>query len=786
MLQVNRRKSRVITGVERKSDALFLQSEWGFIRLEPQTESIVRISCATEQDRLREEEGIGINFSERFSAWTYKEDKTYITVSLPKLIIEIVRESGSFRYLDENGRLLLAEAPKESKLLEEFDSYKTVVDENTKVEEIATPDGIKQMIRESAAVFDKKLYHTRLSLEFQANERIYGLGQAEEGLLNLRGSVQYLHQANLKIAIPFLLSTKGYGLLFATGSPAIFSDTQYGSYFYTEADAQMDFYFICGNRMDELIKGYRTLTGKAAMLPRWVFGFIQSQERYETQEEILKIAEEYRKRKIGLDGIILDWCSWEGEQWGQKSFDEERFPTPAEMTDKLNEMNIHFMVSIWPNMRNNTENYREFSEKGLLLPASEIYNAFCPEARALYWKQAQEGLFDYGIDAWWCDSSEPFSPEWGKAMKPEPSAMYQEFVSTASKYLPLDVTNAYGLVHAQTLYEGQRSSGSRKRVANLTRNTYLGGQRYGTILWSGDISASWETLRKQIAAGLNFCASGFPYWTLDIGAFFVKKGVQWFWNGEYEDGLEDLGYRELFVRWFQYGAFLPVFRSHGTDVRREIWKFGEENDVFYKALKAANQLRYQLLPYIYSWAGKCWKDDSTIMRMLAFDFPDDEKALDIKDEYMFGDSILVCPVTAPMYYDVHSKKLDNCAKGRMVYLPLGCEWYDYYTNTKYTGGQNVFTEAPIDRIPLFVKAGSILTMTRSIQSAEELKYTEIDYHVYPGADAEFELYEDDGDGYGYENGNYVIRKLFWDESRQKLFEATDSEQEIRAWVHLPQ
>ena len=247
-----------------------------------------------------------------------------------------------------------------------------------------------------------------------------------------------------------------------------------------------------------------------------------------------------------------------------------------------------------------------------------------------------------------------------------------------------------------------------------------------------------------------------------------------------------MGYRELFVRWFQYGAFLPVFRSHGTDVRREIWKFGEENDVFYKALKAANQLRYQLLPYIYSWAGKCWKDDSTIMRMLAFDFPDDEKALDIKDEYMFGDSILVCPVTAPMYYDVHSKKLDNCAKGRMVYLPLGCEWYDYYTNTKYTGGQNVFTEAPIDRIPLFVKAGSILPMTRSIQSAEELKYTEIDYHVYPGADAEFELYEDDGDGYGYENGNYVIRKLFWDESRRKLFETTDGEQEIRAWVHLPQ
>ena len=781
MMNPELRKSQAITGAERRENALFLYSDWGVTRLAPQTESIVRVSCVEQGKELAAEPGEGILFQGQFAEWSYEDTGDLIQVTLPKLTVEISKKTGSFTYRDETGRLLLAEAGSESKALDEFDAYRSVVDENTKYEEIATPDGVKRVIKEVSSVFDKKLYHTRLSLEFQPDERIYGLGQAEEGLLNLRGSTQYLHQANLKIAIPFFVSSKNYGLLFATGSPAVFSDTQYGSYFYTEADRQMDFYFIRGDNLDGVVKGYRLLTGKAAMLPRWAFGFIQSQERYETQEEILAIVAEYRRRGIGLDGIVLDWCSWTGDQWGQKTFDPERFPNPKEMTDKLHEQNAHFMISIWPNMREGTDNYREFSEQQFLLPASEIYDAFNPKARQLYWKQAREGLFDKGVDAWWCDSCEPFTPEWGRQMKPEPSAMYHEFADTASKYLPQDRMNAYGLAHAQTMYEGQRGTGSGKRVVNLTRNTYTGGQRYGVILWSGDTYASWETLKRQIPAGLNFCASGFPYWTLDIGAFFVRKGTQWFWNGDYNQGTADLGYRELFTRWFQYGVFLPVFRSHGTDFRREIWQFGEEGEPFYEALKAAVQLRYRLLPYIYSWAGKVWKDDSTMMRMLAFDFPQDEKALDIKDEYMFGSSILVCPITEPMYYGAHSVPLNVEKKGRLVYLPAGCDWYDFYTDEKYRGGQTVFAQAGLDRIPLFVKAGSILPMARPLQHTGELAETEVEYHVYPGADAEFQLYSDDGDGYGYETGGYTVKNLSWDDAKRELWDGEG--QTIQAALH---
>lgn len=767
MLQVTKRKSAVITDAVRSGDALVLRSERGTLRLAPQTESIVRVSFS-EGASCSEKTGVGIRFGGSFSGWSWKETADAVTLCLPALTLDISKAAGSITYRNADGSLLLAEAAEESRALEPFDSYRTVVDENTKVEETVTPDGVKRVIKEASSVFDRKLCRTRLSLTFQPDERLYGLGQAEEGLLNLRGSTQYLHQANLKIAIPFLLSSKGYGLLFATGSPAVFSDTQYGSYFYTEADEQMDFYFIRGSSLDGVVGGYRTLTGKAAMLPRWAFGFLQSQERYETQEEILEIAGEYRRRGIGLDCVVLDWCSWTGDQWGQKSFDPVRFPDPAGMTGKLHEQNVRFMLSIWPNMQEDTADYREFSEKGLLLPASEIYDALNPDARALYWKQTREKLFRSGVDAWWCDSSEPFTPEWSRGMKPEPSDMYREFLETASKYLPREAANAYGLFHAQTMYEGQRETGSSKRVVNLTRSTYTGGQRYGVILWSGDTAASWETLRRQIPAGLNFCASGFPYWTVDIGAFFVKKGVQWFWDGDYEDGLSDLGYRELFVRWFQYGAFLPVFRSHGTDVRREMWAFGEDGDPFYEALKSANRLRYRLIPYLYSWAWKVWKEDSTMMRMLAFDFPNDEKALDIGDEYMLGGSILVCPVTEPMYYGPHSQKLNVSRKGRMVYLPAGCDWYDFHTGEKYAGGRSVFAEAGIDRIPLFVRAGSILPMTRPLQHTGE--QAEIEFYVYPGADAEFTLYEDSGDGYGYESGDCTVRRLVWKDAEQKLLE----------------
>ena len=767
MLQVQKRKSRSIVRVERNDDSLFMYSEYGILKVSPQNEWIMRITF-TCVEYFSKDTGMGITYDQPYADWSYYEANGFVFLQTSGVTLEISKAQGSIRYFDQKDTLLLSERSYESRVLEEFDAFKPIIDENTQVELVETPDGIKRIIKETNRVFDKKLYHTRLFLDWQKDEALFGLGQAEEGTFNLRGTTQYMHQANLKIAIPFLLSTKGYGVLLATGSPVIFNDTEYGSYLYTEADPQMDFYFIAGDCFDKIIKGYRLLSGKAAMLPKWAFGYLQSQERYETADEIVNTVKEYRERNVGLDCIILDWMSWKGDLWGEKTLDEERFPDPSMMMEKLHALNARLMISIWPAMNEDTDNYKEFADKKLLLPASNIYDAYSEQARKLYWAQAEMGLFSKGIDGWWCDSSEPITPEWARLEKPEPSTMYYEFIKECGGCIPLEKCNTYGLVHAQGIYEGQRAAGSSKRVVNLTRSGYIGQQKYGAILWSGDIYASWDTLKKQIAAGLNFCASGLPYWTLDIGGFFVKKGVPWFWAGEYDDGCADLGFRELYTRWFQYGAFLPVFRAHGTDVRREIWAFGEPGDMFYDALVNAIQLRYRLLPYIYSLAGETWYNDSTILRMLAFDFPDDEKAASIKDQFMFGKNILVCPVTSPMYYDTGSKPIDCAEHCRQVYLPFGSKWYDFWTNKVYEGGTYINAAADISQIPLFIREGSIIPMAKPMNYADELAGMPIELKVYPGKDCEFLLYDDAGDGYMYEQGDYLLTRIIWEDAQASL------------------
>lgn len=787
MLQVYPKKRDSILSVDRKGDVLVIRTERGMLQIEPKRDDIIRIRY-THKQNFEDRTGIGICNNSAFADWNYAEQSMMdwsdrgqhmetasffglekeICLYTRKLRLCISRSDCSIRYFNADGELMLAEREREPRELEEFASYRIAENAQVLVEDVVTADGTKKVIRDVAKEFDKDLYHTRLHLNFKEKECLYGLGQAEEGVLNLRGTVQYLHQANRKIAIPFLISTEKYGLLFATGSPSIFRDDQYGSYFYTEADSEMDYYFCAGGDMDHLISCYRYLTGKAAMLPRWAYGFIQSQERYETQKEILEVVKQYRQNQIGLDGIVLDWHSWEEGMWGQKTFDRKRFPDVEAMIDELHEEGVHFMISIWPNMSRECENYKEFLEKKMLLPASDVYDAFRREAREIYWKQMEEGIFRYGVDAWWCDSSEPFTPEWTRNERPEPEEMYEEFVRTASLYMPAEYCNAYGLVHAQGIYEGQRGSGSQKRVINLTRNGYTGQQRYGAILWSGDIEASWDTLRKQIAAGLNFCASGLPYWTLDIGGFFVKRGMPWYWAGEYDGGMDDLGYQELFVRWFQLGAFLPIFRSHGTDVRREMWMLNGPDNIFYKAVLSANQLRYRLMPYIYSLAGTVWKEDATMMRLLAFDFSYDEQACGIKDQFLFGKSLMVCPVIQPMYFGVGSKPLEGIPGTRKVYLPKGVDWYDFHTGERYQGGQTITAEAPIDKIPLYVRAGSIIPVAGPGKNAEESMKANIMLLVCSGADAAFDLYEDEGDGYGYEQGKYFVVHMEWKEEDGKL------------------
>ncbi len=766
-----------ITRAERKDDCLYLYSKRGMHRIQPKNEAVVRITY-TERDAFSEREKPGVIRKEVWSGWELREDADAVEYLAPKLRIRVDKKSASFSYYDGNGCLLLREREKESRELEEFQSYVLAGEEGTVVEKVVTPDGTKEVIKEAARVQGEKLFHTRLYLEWQEDEALYGLGQHEEGFLNLRGQTVYLHQANRKIAVPVLVSNLGYGILTDTYSPMIFNDTAYGSYLYTEADDEMDFYFMNGGDMDGVVRQYRYLTGKAALLPKWAYGYVQSQERYETAEELIRIAKEYRDRGIGLDGIVLDWLSWGDNLWGQKTFDKERFPDPKEMLRKLHEMQVHFMISIWPNMDEKSSNYKEFKENNLLLPASNVYNAFSEEGRALYWKQVEEGLFCHGIDSWWCDSSEPYTPEWNHKYRPEPAKLYAEYIDTTKDHMPAWALNAFGLYHAQALYEGQRKAqgnyGVEKRVLNLTRSSYTGQQRYGTILWSGDTDAGWDTFRKQIAAGLNFAASGLPYWTTDIGAFFIKPGHQWFWQGDYPKGTEDLGYRELYVRWFQWACFLPVFRAHGSDCRRELWAFGEAGEPFYDALLGANRLRYRLLPYIYSLAGAAWREDASVMKPLAFAFPKDTQVLDCKDQYLFGDRLMVCPVTEPMYYGVDSAELADVPKCRRVYLPAGERWYDFWTDMCYDGGQWIETETPLEKIPLFVREGSIIPMYRedcipkSADEAAMLGEECVEYRVFKGKDAEFFLYEDAGDGYGYERGEYTVTRIAWNEAKEEL------------------
>jgi len=755
-------KSRKITKVAREDDALFLFSEHGMHRIMPKNARTVRITY-TNREMFFTGKKYGVIATEVFADWSVEETEEAILLKLPELLIKINRETGSYTYYDGMGKLLLNEAKKDSKELQSFMTY-TLLEEDAQVEEIQTADGKKKVVREASRVPAGEQYHTRLNLEFQEGEHLYGLGQYEEGFGSLRGQVVYVHQGNRQIAVPMLVSTLGYGILMDTYSPMIFSDTEYGSYLYSEVSEELDYYFMNGKSMNGVIKEYRYLTGKASMLPKWAFGYLQSQERYETQEEVLSVASEYHRRGIGLDGIIQDWISWDGAKWGEKSFDTVRYPNPKEMTSKLHDMDVHFMLSIWANPGDTSDDYKEFKTAGLLLPADNSYNAYLPEARGMYWKQAKRGLFDKGVDAWWCDNSEPYAPEWTVPVKPEPSRLFDMYCKEAGAHLPALEMNSYAFYHAMGVYEGQRSVTEEKRVFNLTRSGHTGQQRFGTVLWSGDIAATWDTLRRQIAAGLGLCASGLPYWTVDIGAFFVKNGNMWYWKGDYNNTTEDLGYAELFTRWYQWGTFLPIFRGHGTDCRRELWMF--EHTPFYEALLAANRLRYELMPYIYSLAGRTWLQDESMMRYLAFDYPTDEVACSIKDQYLFGASLMVCPVTKPMYYGVNSVVLDGVAKTRPVYLPEG-QWYDFYTNKAFDGGRWIEADADISNIPVFVKAGAILPMAEEAESTAAQKELS-KLRVYAGADGEFTFYTDAGDGYGYEKGEYECVTLKWDDKAQKL------------------
>lgn len=749
-------------------DHLLLKCTDGMMKLIPYTDSIIRIRY-TLNDEFALKNSLMIESDAQKSAeFSVKETSSDIVFSTKNVAIRINKTTASFTYLDSSGEILVREPQKGGKILVPTEVVKSVFDEKTEIESLKSADGVRASAEPIKQVIDRKAFQTKLELEFSEDEALYGLGSHEEGVLNLRGTHQYLYQQNMKAVVPVIVSTKGYGLLFDSYSLMKFHDDIHGSYIWTEVDAEMDYYFIYGPEFDQIVEGYRHLTGSVPLLPKWSFGYVQSKERYKTQEELIAVVKEYRKRQIPLDVIILDWMSWEGNFWGQKSLDPERFPDPTQMMRDIHDLNAKLMVSIWPIMTNDGPNHLEMKEKGYLLGNQSTYDAFRQEARELYWKQAEEGLFTHGIDGWWCDCTEPFEADWEGKIKPEPETRLHINTEESKKYIDPEYINAYSLLHSKGIYEEQRGTTEDKRVINLTRSAYAGQQKYGTITWSGDISANWETYRNQIAAGLNFCATGNPYWTLDIGGFFVSKKDQWFWDGDYEEGCNDLGYRELYVRWLQYATFLPMFRSHGTDTPREVWRFGESGTAFYDTIVKYIKLRYRLLPYIYSIAGWITHRNYTMMRGLAFDFRNDPNVYDIKDQYMFGPALLVNPVTKPMYYDKESTKIEDVPKVRSVYLPSGTYWYCFWTGKRLKGGQTIEAIADLETMPLYVRAGSIIPFGPSIQYTSEKTKDPLEIKIYTGEDGEFLLYDDEGDNYNYEKGKHAMILFQWDDKRRCL------------------
>ena len=527
--------------------------------------------------------------------------------------------------------------------------------------------------------------------------------------------------------------------------------------FWSEFEPQVDFYFMAGETYDEVISGYRTLTGKASLYPKWSLGFWQSRERYTTQDELVGTLAEMRRRGIPVDNIVQDWQYWLPDQWGSHEFDPARFPDPEKMLDDVHAMHGRFMISVWPKFYTNTEHYKELKAAGYAYTHAEdtaivdwlghgqsFYDAYSEGGRKMFWRQMDETLYSrYGkkIDAWWMDASEP-------NLRDCLPMDYLKWLLTPTALGPsTEYLNAYSLVNADAIYNGQRAVDPDKRVFLLTRNGFAGLQRYSTASWSGDIGTSWYDMRMQMAAGLNYSMAGLPMWGMDIGGFSVMNKFHHPANAD--------EWQELQTRWHQFGTFVPLFRTHGQYPRRELWNIAPEGSQAYESILSYMKLRYNLMPYLYSLAGAVHFEDYTMMRGLPMDFPGDPKVRDLSDQWMFGPALMPCPV------------YEYKARSREVYFPEG-GWYDFYTGAYIAGGQTLTADAPYERIPLYVRAGSIIPFGPDMQWSDEKPADNIRLYVYAGRDADFTLYEDDGVTYGYEKGAYATIPIHWDDASRTL------------------
>jgi alpha-D-xyloside xylohydrolase len=864
----------VCTGFQKKksyistSDGIIAQKDSLSVQLHVLGENIIRIECRPIKEVQKHQSLVVVNPSPEKVYWSLKEEKGVVILYTSSLQTKVDLTSGNIQFLDAIGNTLLQESGRE---IDRVD------------------------------VIGEKTNSIRQKFMLSQDEAMYGLGQHQEGNMNLRGKTVDLYQNNMKVSVPMLISSKGYGILWDNYSLSKFKDDSKGMELWSEVGDGVDYYFIAGHNTDEVISGYRKLTGQAPLFPKWAYGFFQSKERYKSQDEILGIVNEFRQRQIPMDVIVQDWYYWDPQKWGSHYINRTRYPDPAKMTSEVHNKNAKIIISVWGKFDSTSTNYSEMDQKGFLWKStwenSRYYNAYNPEARSLYWRQMKDSLFAKGFDGWWLDATEP---ETGDMRYDETKKIMNNNLGTGARYL-----NAYPLMTTTAVYSGQRQTTSDKRVYILTRSAFPGQQRNATTTWSGDITASWEVFHKQISAGLNFCFTGIPYWTTDIGGFTVLV----------PGGCNNDMYRELFTRWYQYGTFCPIFRVHGSSTPREMWRFGDKGSWSYETQLKFDNLRYRLMPYIYSLGWKVTHDNYTIMRGLVFDFAQDSMVYNIDDQFMFGPSILVNPVMEAMYYpwvqadsgriipskyllDINGKpgltgeyyegmdfnKLfttrtdqiidfnwgnDEPAKGmtpdtfsirwkgqliapetgeytintltddgvrlyvnnhliidywqdqapliqsgkivleagkkydvkleyyenlmgavaqlrwilpseqkvndiklpektRKVYLPGPTQWIDFWTGKTISGGQTIIAPAPIEIMPLYVKAGSIIPMGPFLQYTTEKPADPIELRIYPGADAKFELYEDENDNYNYEKGKYSIIQFLWNDKEKTL------------------
>ena len=638
-------------------------------------------------------------------------------------------------------------------------------------------------------------YRVTQRFMLEPDETIFGLGQQQTGKLNQRGQELMLRNENTRVCIPYITSEKGYGLYWDNPSPTLFSDTPQETSFNSEAGLMSDYYIIYKDgTQDGVIAGVRELTGQASMLPLWTMGFWQCRERYKSPDELCGVLDKYRDLEIPLDGIVQDWQYWGCDSnWNAMKFmnpryinkmgdpewmrylpngedpnakyPEPRIKTPKEMVEYVHKNNAHLMISVWASFGPWTDQFKELDKMNALLKfetwppqsGAHPYDPFNKDARDLYWRYLSH-LHQMNIDAWWTDSTEP------DHLNPKES----DFDLLTADGSFRSVHNAFPLAHNRGIYEHQRAVSDEKRVFQMTRSGYLGQQHYGALSWSGDVVSSWNVLRQQIPAGLNFTLCGIPFWNTDLGGFF---------GWEYNNDCTNVAYQELHVRWFQWGCFMPLMRNHcSSPMMNEIDLFGKEGDWAYDAQKRIIELRYRLLPYIYSLNGAVVQEDGCMMRPLVMDFATDRKAILLDNEYLFGKQILVRPVTEPLY----TKKVEgnkgvttvpDVAKASApvkVYLPKGTKWIDFWTNESVEGGQELQRACPVDILPLYIKAGSILPLGPKVQYSTEKKWDNLDICVYPGADGEFTLYEDEFDNYNYEKGMFSTIRFHWNDATRTL------------------